>query len=125
MNKQQDERRREILGLDITTIEQDITHVDFTVEQLDLLIKEGFLDPESSQNDSPTAQEFCEFIREHPDFVAHGYLISAEREDCRITLEGIKSTGDSIPKDRGEFVKLCRRAHEFRVESGRLYAWWD
>ena len=95
--------------------------------ELEYLFNNNFLDPEDCQNCSPTAKEIYDFIKDHKDFCAFGYAVSPDRDDYRITLEGIERVeGAGVIVDTGElkdFVKFARFADEFDVDCG--YAWWD
>lgn len=95
------------------------------VDALKHLLDEGFIDPEEAQNDSPTTMEFYEFISAHPNFTAHGYAVSPDRDDYRITLEGIECYEPCDVKTIRDFIELCRFADELSVNDECMYAWWD
>ena len=95
------------------------------------LIQEGFLDLYENQNNSPTTIEFQKYIEGCEDWVEfEAYAIGPERDDYRVTIEGINIW---IPADQTEklceFVEAFRDADEFSVntdENGfHLRAWWD
>ena len=67
---------------------------DVDLKTLQTLIDNQHLDPEETQNNSPTAQEFIDLIRRHPILRAHRYIISDSREDKQAAIEGIKSIPD-------------------------------
>jgi hypothetical protein len=96
-----------------------------TLEQLNELKLMKVLDPKEQQNDSPTIKEFMDFMKDHPGVTAHGYVISEDREDCRVSLEGIAYEGSPSKKLILDFTSLCRDADEFTANEGGLYAWWD
>jgi hypothetical protein len=96
-----------------------------TLEQLDKLIDNRFIDLSDRQNDSPTAQEFYEFIKDHPEVKAHGYVISKDRNDYRVSIEGLEFDGVVSKTTMSDFVKLCRHADEFTCEQNKLRSWWD
>ena len=99
---------------------------DLTLSELENLIKEGFADPEETQNDSPSIQEFLDFMREYPFVRAHGYVVSNERDDVRVSVEGIEADrSDVTPEFFRAFVQLCRYADEFDDSDAGVYAWWD
>ena len=95
------------------------------------LIKLGFLDPEETQNDSPTVREFIDFAKEHfdADFTFHGHVVGPEREDCRVSFEGIESDNDEISKETlMDFVKMFLieyPADDTDVGDDRLWCWYD
>lgn len=88
------------------------------------LINCGFMDPEEAQNCSPYVEDLVDFLEEHNNFYAFGYVISPERQDYRVSLEGIASDEPFKDlEDAKEFIDLCRSADEFSVNLP--YAWWD
>lgn len=95
------------------------------------LIEKGYLDPDGTQNESPTAAEFMEFARSHPDmeWVFNGYVVSPERDDCRVTLTGIASRdfpGMDGACNLADFVQAFRYADDLSVGVfDPLYAWYD
>lgn len=96
---------------------------ELTAEELKELVDKDFIDLEECQNCSPTTQDFMEFLEEHPEFTAHGYAVSPERSDYRITLEGIKSEVEPDMDILEAFIEFCRFADDFSIHP--LYAWWD
>lgn len=96
-----------------------------TLDRLELLVAENFIDLEGSQNCSPTAGEFLDFMRVYPMVMAHGYAVSNERSDYRVTLEGLQCPAAKVTEElRLAFVDLCRCADDISFR-GALYAWWD
>jgi len=97
---------------------------NLNVETLKTLIDSNFADPEENQNDSPTIAEFFEFMREYPEYKAHGYAIGLVRSDYRISIEGL----DGYPKTSDSFtsfVKAFRLADTFNVTAGYVRCWYD
>lgn len=90
------------------------------------LVRKGYLDPADTQNNSPTAQEMIDFCDDGTDiWYLHGYAVSAERPDCRVTIEGIGSAPEPITKDKlADFVAMFRDADELWCE-GNLWCWYD
>ena len=95
-----------------------------SLKKLEKLVKEGFVNLHGSQSPSPTAGEFLEFMREHPGFTAHGYCVSPERVDCRVTLRGIECRNKSDQDTVDDFIDLCRYANEFSHSANWLYSQW-
>lgn len=95
------------------------------------LIAQGFLDPKETQNDSPTVREFIDFAKEHldADFKFHGYVVGPEREDCRVSFDGIESSKDEISKETLlDFVKtflVKYHADDMDVNDDWLMCWYD
>ena len=117
-------RRSEIMnGLDTN---KDYKHFEkMDLKTLRLLIKERFADPEDMQNDAPSIQEFADFLEKHPDFTVHGYTIGAERDDHRVSVEGLEFDGYYSKEDLADFIDFQRTADEFEVEPHTLRSWWD
>lgn len=94
------------------------------VEGLKWLVDEGFADPDEAQNDAPTIEEFINFMENHPEFVAHGYAVTDERDDYRISIEGIESDDEIVDVDTlKDFVDMFRFADEFYIDPP--YCWFD
>ncbi len=95
-----------------------------------------FIDPRDTQNNSPTNREFIDFGKKFPFVKYHGYVISAEREDYRLSIEGVnfvvskkdhKGKKTKLIKD---FKKLNNGADELVVSEGEdgsveFYSWFD
>jgi len=115
--------RSNVLGVDTSG---DYTTIDrFTLDQLRTLLKAGLLDPEEQQNEAPTIRELMEFMEKWPGVYAHGYTIGGERDDARVSLEGLACAEVDVTQDLlRAFVMLCRGADELDIE-GDLRAWWD
>lgn len=82
------------------------------------LIDAGFADPNETQNDSPDIATYLSFLQEHKEgsqLTAHGYLITPERSDVRVSVEGIEGILDM--GDVGDFVSLFRGADELSLEA--------
>lgn len=90
-----------------------------------------------SQNNSPTIEQFYEFAQEFAEiykinngFTFHGYAISPERKDCRISIEAIEINSlQPLPSKALslflDYLVIYRKADSFKMEETRLYAWWD
>ncbi len=122
-------RCNEILGIDPVWGKaewDDTTHLDaIRLDQLELLVAEKFIDPEGRQNNSPSTQEFLDFMRKYPRVVAQGYAVAIKRPDYRVSLVGLFVDRKSVtPQMRWEFEKLCAEADELDTR-GDLYSWWD
>lgn len=103
---------------------------DMPISTAEILIKLGFLDPEETQNDSPTVQEFIDFAKNHldADFTFHGYAVGPEREDCRVSFEGIESNNEISKETLLDFVKMFLDeypADDTDVGDERLWCWYD
>lgn len=103
------------------------------VQTLAELLDANFADPEMTQNESPSIAEFYAFMvhcaEKYPEntVTAHGYVIGTEREDYRVSIEGLecRDPEDKISKDLlVEFLTLCKNADELEYKK-TLRSWWD
>ena len=96
-----------------------------TLQQVEELLDKGYLKPHDAQNSSPTAQEFVDFVKDSGlDYTFHGYSVSPERVDNRVTIEGIEYDGVPDKSDIIEFVNFARFADALDIKHG-LYCWYD
>ena len=103
--------------------------------KIELLMDENLIDLDECQNDSPTVEEFYNFISLplwHGDMCCNGYVIGdPEREDCRVSLTGLyfdpsfNLEGKVTFEQVVVFLDFARRADEFEVSEKHLYCWWD
>ena len=105
-----------------------------TPEQMRKLIELGFADPEEEQNDCPSIEECLEFCERHPGFTMHGYVVSHERHDCRVSVEGVEAAADTVPDEGEEYEKLLhdyvdtfRHADDFTIggKGKGWHCWFD
>jgi hypothetical protein len=107
-------------------------------ELLEKLVEEGYADPEECQNDSPTIQEWLDFIKENPTLSNkisfHGYIVHKDRTDRRISIEGIQSSPilESVMNDVKFTEKeieainfFCHYADELSITENKLWVWYD
>jgi hypothetical protein len=96
-----------------------------TVEVLEQLIAEGFVDVNERQNESPSIAEFLEFAKLTPQSVfLIGYAVAKDRSDYRLSVEGvICPTGHAhkTAEFKARWKKFGHNADEKSVK--RL--WWD
>lgn len=91
---------------------------------LETLIQLKFADPDEYQNEAPAIGDILAFLKANPDFTAHGYAVTPERDDYRVSIEGVE--GHTMDERQiSEFVKMFRNADDFRFELGDQYAWYD
>ena len=100
------------------------------------LFERGFIDPEGRQNESPSAAElFAYSVISKSKCRFTGYAVSHDREDYRVSIDGIESTVSSPYIMAEEITKFTQAfqetADEFNIfnheNSGGvlLRAWWD
>ncbi|HEX6306398.1 MAG TPA: hypothetical protein VFZ76_19515 [Anaerolineales bacterium] len=123
-------RRDQILGLNSNIWEDDIfgkvVHLDsISLPVLESLLEEKFISLDERQNNSPTVEQFMNFMRKHPAALARGYAVSPYRRDYRITIVGLFVEHDQVTLDMwADFHELCQDADEFEADYD-LYSWWD
>ena len=123
--EEQDKERCELVGVDATDFFGGCARfVGMTYKTLKTLVDKGYADPEDNTNGSTTLGEYLEFMKEHPRFKAHGYVISNDRDDRRITVEGLEA-GKVTIKEMVEFTELDRHADEFEAIQNYCRSWWD
>lgn len=98
---------------------------DLSLAELQQLVFHGFIELDECQNNSPKTATFLDFMKKFGQVRAHGYAVSADRPDARVTLEGISCYGDITNELMLEFEALCSDADELTVCDKFLYAWWD
>lgn len=95
------------------------------------LIEENFASTREMQNCSPTIGEFMEITEDSDcDITFICYAISPERDDYRISIEGIDIViPDSDFDSVSYFVESFHGADEFSFQHEEsnyyLHAWWD
>lgn len=129
-----DARRQEIItehGGNIMTkyVSEDgrydiLPYDNLTGDALDTLIKEGFADEDEQQNSCPCIREINAFLHAHPNFTAHGYIVTPERSDYRVSIEGVSGT-ECCLEDTEDFIRLFRRADDFTINGDECYCWFD
>ena len=95
-----------------------------TAETLQKLVDLKFADPYERQNESPTIAEFLDFLNGNPDFTAHGYAVNVQRDDYRVSIEGVRANSHDEQQIL-RFIQMFRMADEFEIENGYQYAWFD
>jgi len=98
---------------------------NLTLAQLTELIELEFCNPADQQNDAPTAELFCKFMKKFPFLCAHGYVVHQSRDDYRMTIEGLRFKGKVSREQVAAFRKFCTGADDLSTDNNILYSWWD
>ena len=98
---------------------------DLGYDDLKYLMEQRFISYGDYQNCSPCAGDIMHFMEDYTKFTAHGYAVSPNRGDYRITLEGVELTGEYDHETLLAFIEMFRFADEFDIEPYRLYCWYD
>lgn len=93
---------------------------DLDVDNLEKLIEQNFIDLQGKHNLAPTVEEIYAFMKKYPQYTAHGYTVSADRQDYRVSLEGVEKgvPSDSVDEFK-DYMELFRHADEMNV--GTMY----
>ena len=101
-----------------------------TLEALCALVEGHFVALGERSNGSPTVGDFKKFMERHPNdgVTAHGYLISPERKDYGLVIEGLEARSPN--RDfRADFALTFENADEMECEmendTARQYCWYD
>lgn len=123
--------------------EQMIFHEDYdernyhggirSFEKLDLataasLLQKGYLSVDEQQNNSPTVGEILEFCTTHElakGWALHGYTVSRDRADIRVSIEGIDGVGPFSVDTIIAFSQLFHDADEFYIDRISAHCWYD
>ena len=89
------------------------------------LYRLNVLGPDEQQNCAPPVKDIVEFLRLHPNFRAHGYAVSPEREDYRVSFEGVKCGPGYSMQDVWDFFDLFQYPDELIIEPDGIYCWFD
>ena len=99
---------------------------NMSLETLQKLFDEKFIAPESSQNNSPTFESTLEFLKNHPQFTCHGYAVTIDRDDYRVSIEGVDLEGKPTMDELIDFVEEYRFADEFHIVKDKgCHCWFD
>lgn len=93
---------------------------ELKLSQIEQLLENNIIDLDDRQNNAPTAGELINFVKKHPEYNLFGYCITPDRDDFRITFDGI---GGPEGVDTTDFMHFECNADEFILNPP--YAWWD
>lgn len=99
----------------------DGVNYDDCVELLNL----GVIDPEDQQNEAPPVEDIVKFLKNHPNFKAHGYAISPKRDDYRVSFEGVECGKHYTLEDVWDFFELFTYPDELSVGRDGMRCWFD
>ena len=97
-----------------------------TLEVLNELVRNNFVDLAHSFNESPTVSYFKNFMEQYPNegLTAHGFLISPEREDYHVSIEGLEASSTNADFIF-DFAKTFNNADELNSKCGKQRCWYD
>ena len=122
-------KRDELLGIHVDwntgSIGGTERFKDVPLKALRMLVDLNLADPEDAQNDAPTLREFIKFMEKYPQCMAHGYAVSPNRDDYRVTIEGLSCRKECVTEElKDDFIEMFRCADEFSIKDG-LRCWYD
>jgi hypothetical protein len=92
---------------------------------LEELITHGFVD-RGDWNDCPGVDAaFLPFMRRNPEFAAHGYAVDWDRDDVRISIEGVQKLAPLSKTELIDFINTFNGADEVQVTEQSAYCWYD
>lgn len=91
---------------------------------LQKLVDEKYADPDDAQNSAPTLGSFLEMMKLHPALLAHGYVVSHDRGDSRVSIEGLHCDLAGIELQLF-FKERFKDADDLRIDEGSVYCWYD
>lgn len=99
-------------------------------DTIETLLNEDFIELDECQNYSPSTKEFLESTIDLEKVEFECYVINADRDDYRVTIEGVDiEINDSNYKDISYAIETFHNADEFNFyhneSSYFLHAWWD
>lgn len=96
---------------------------------LEKLVNHKLVETELWNSCDGVAKLFLPFLRRNPGFTAHGYAISPEQKDCRITIEGVEREGFFTKAELADFALTFAGADELVIDydsgSNYLRCWYD
>jgi len=113
--------RSEYTGRSVEEISRgDIVRYEgLELDTLRELVEKGYADPMDRQNSAPNIKEFIELMQANPGLTAHGYVVSRQRDDARISIEGVEGPL------RPECLHMLSRADEIEYDGETVYCWYD
>lgn len=99
---------------------------DLSLKDLNRLIDCNLICLTDAQNAAPSVQQIRDWLAERNDdsWYVHGYAISPERDDYRVTIEGCGKHGEATLEEGKEFYRMFRLADELS-DGSELYCWYD
>lgn len=122
-------RRAELLRIEDEESGGIVRYDDLELDRLIALLEEGFIHPESRQNDAPSTIEMLGIMQEFPEVRASGYAVVPSRPDYRVQIDGLSAELKGLPAERAAdlralFEQLGETATNTEIENDVVSAWW-
>jgi hypothetical protein len=84
---------------------------------LEKMVDHGFVELEG-WNDCPGVTEtFLPFLRRHPEYTAHGHVVSWDGTDPLVCVKGVEKAGDLTKDEISDFARAFAGADELLLSS--------
>ena len=122
-----DKFRQRIMGIETNYDTEVVQFRGMNLEKLNELVENGFIDLNERQNEAPAIREFREFLMQHSDeeISLHGYFVSPDRADYRITVEGIEACFDRMTDFADALNATFGNADVVKICGNHFYCWYD
>jgi len=94
-----------------------------SLEKIEILLKNNFIDLNSKHGESSTAEDFLNYMRRH-SALACGYVVSHHRSDYRMIITGLIFEGKVSSEMKKDFVYMSQNADELEVQDDKLLSSW-
>lgn len=125
LNLEQEKLRDKILGINRSTYLYGLSQFEvLSLDGLNELIDNNFIELNSSFNYSPKVKDFFDFMVKYPDFKCFGHA-TRRADDYYVTITGIE--GYNV-EDKDAIIDFCntfRLADEFCAAKEHCRAWYD
>ena len=100
---------------------------DVPFSAIKILAEKGYLNLDEMMDRGATVQDFINFVEKHDpeNWTFHGYVVSPDRRDRRVSIEGIESKSEPSKETLIDFLLEFRMADELDVENGVAFCWYD
>ena len=97
---------------------------NLSTDTLKTLLEKNFIEATERQNNAPSTEQILRFMERYPEYSAHGYAVSINRSDYRVTLEGVdKGCGADSSQELQEFSALFDLADS--LNTATMHCWFD
>jgi hypothetical protein len=90
-------------------------------DMLALAIHNEWVECDEEQGCGLTPDHYLDFLRKHPRFRAHGYVVTNKRPDCRVYLSGVVLEYAPTKKEILAFVEHFKDSEQFICTQDSLY----
>lgn len=90
-------------------------------------VNDRYVEMDERQNSSPTTKDLIKFCEKYPQVMLYGYVVSPERNDCRVTFTGMICETDITKELMFDFENFCQSYNPDRliISNDMLDVYWD